>query len=135
MGPLLSRGPSFRTLSLISRHGISVDLQNGEHLRVRVDYSVITPWEIDDYLVPIIREIELKLNCTVDRSGLRNLFTKAVQKSMVQRSRGRHEVEFYIYIKEFLNMNKSSLDTIHSVKPEVKTEDFTEKEKQILLLL
>jgi hypothetical protein len=54
---------------------------------------------------------------------------------MVQISRSRNEVEFYIYIKEFLRPNKSSLDTIHSVKPEVKTEDFTEKEKQILLLL
>jgi hypothetical protein len=134
MGPLLSRGPSFRTLSLISRHNVSADLQNEEQLRVRLDYSSITPWEVDDSLVAIIREIELKLNCTVDRSGLRNLFTEAIQKSMVQRSSGRHNVEFYIYIREFLHTNTKYIDSVRPA-PEVKTEDFTEKEKQILLLL
>jgi hypothetical protein len=134
MGPIIKREPSFSTLNLISSYGIDVTLQSGEQLRVRLDYSSITPWEVDDSLVAIIREIELKLNCTVDRSGLRNLFTEAIQKSMVQRSSGRHNVEFYIYIREFLHTNTKYIDSVRPA-PEFKTEDFTEKEKQILLLL
>lgn len=133
MGPLISRGVSYRTLSLVDKPGIHIELCNEEQLKVIIDYSCVSPVEVDNALSIIIMDIELKLNCRLDQSGLRRLFTEALRKSVMQIPRGRNVVEFYIYIREFLYSR--GLEPSFRPAPEVKTKDFTEKEKQILLLL
>jgi hypothetical protein len=107
---------------------------NNMSLTFRIDTSYASPYKVNEILQHVIIQLELYLNRRIDSKRFKDFVDSRIRSTKNQVFPS-DIVAFHIHIQEFINRNTTSIEYTSSPKPEFKTEDFTKKEKQILLLL